>query len=72
MYQDRVDFEEIDFYDNGEIARQYRAPGHPTLVVLRADGEVVRLLPGVSEEQVIVDALEDALHGFEYSSLSAG
>ena len=56
-----MNFDEIDFYDNEEIARQYGAPGHPTLVVLRADGEVVRLLPGMSEEQVIVDALEDAL-----------
>ena len=60
-YGDRIDFKEVDFYDNPDLAQKYKAPGHPTLVVTRPDGTAVRVLPGVSERSEIESALKEAL-----------
>jgi thioredoxin-related protein len=51
----------VDFYDNPDLAQQYKAPGHPTLVITRPDGTAVRVLPGVSERSEIESALKEAL-----------
>jgi len=60
-YGDKVEFKEINFYDNRELADKYKAPGHPTLVITRPDGTAVKVLPGVSERSEIEQALKEAL-----------
>jgi thioredoxin-related protein len=60
-YGDKIEFKEINFYDNRELANKYKAPGHPTLVITRPDGTAVKVLPGVSERSEIEQALKEAL-----------
>ena len=60
-YDGRVQFEEFDFYEDRQVADKYRAPGHPTLVVLKPDGTVVQVLPGVVPKETVVAAIDQAL-----------
>jgi thioredoxin-related protein len=61
QYADRVEYKTIDFYEQNDLARKYKAPGHPTLVFLKADGSVSQVLPGVSSKEDIESALNEAL-----------
>ncbi len=60
-YESRIEFTEIDYYDNDDLARKYGAVGHPTLVLTQPDGEAAWVRPGVSSREEIVEALEGAL-----------
>ncbi len=57
-YADKVEFREVDFYENRDMARKYNAPGHPTLVITKPDGTAVSVLPGVPSRETIVEALK--------------
>jgi thioredoxin-related protein len=60
-YESRIEFKEIDYYDNSDLARQYGAVGHPTLVLTQSNGESAWVRPGVSSREEIVEAIEGVL-----------
>ena len=60
-YSDRVEFEEVNFYENRELVTKYGAPGHPTLVITHPDGTAARVMPGVPDRSEIEDALNEVL-----------
>jgi len=60
-YGDRIEFTEVDFYQNSDLANRYGAPGHPTLVLTTPDGEAAWVRPGVSQREEIVKAFEAVL-----------
>jgi thioredoxin 1 len=60
-YGDRVEFEELDLYENRDVADKYDVLGHPTLVFLRADASLSSVIPGVPKEKEIRKALDQAL-----------
>lgn len=63
LYQDRVDFHilNIDRASSQPLVRQYQAYGIPLIVLLDADGHVVRRLAGYQTEDDLIAALEALL-----------
>ncbi len=61
QYGDRIDFKEINYYDNRDLAAKYRAPGHPSLAFVDGDGKLTLLLAGVPSKASIEDALQPLL-----------
>ena len=58
-YSDSVRFEEINFYENRDLAAKYGVSGHPSLVFTKPDGSRFRVLAGVPTEETIEQALKD-------------
>jgi protein-disulfide isomerase len=61
-YGDRVAFAGIDFYnqENRGLAERYGALGHPTFVVVGADGAVIETFTGYTEEPDLEAAIQRA------------
>ena len=64
-YGDRVAFQRLNAdEDNGRAAAQaYRVRGHPAIVVINAQGDVVWSRVGVQPRDVVTSALESVLAG---------
>jgi thioredoxin-like negative regulator of GroEL len=64
-YGDRVAFQRLNAdEDDGRAAAQtYRVRGHPAIVVINAQGDVVWSRVGVQPRDVVVSALESILAG---------
>lgn len=64
-YGDRVAFQRLNLdEDDGQAAAQtYRLRGHPAIVVINAQGDVVWSRVGVQPPDVVAGALESALAG---------
>ena len=64
-YGDRVAFQRLNTdEDDGRVAAQtYRLRGHPAVVVINAQGEVVWARLGVQPQDVVASALESVLAG---------
>ena len=62
-YGDRVAFQRLNVDDDdGRIAAQhYRMRGHPAIVVINAQGNVVWSRVGVQPREVVASALESVL-----------
>lgn len=61
-YGDRVAFAGIDFYnqENRGLAERYGALGHPTFVVVGADGAIIETFTGYTEEAALEVAVRRA------------
>ena len=62
-YGDRVAFQRLnaDENDGREAAQTYRVRGHPAIVVINAQGDVVWSRLGVQPREVVASALESVL-----------
>ena len=65
QYGDRVAFAGVDYNNraNRELVQRYRVRGHPTFVVLDANGAVVREFVGQTAEADLEAALQRATAG---------
>jgi thioredoxin-related protein len=61
QYGDRIDFKEINFYENRDLAAKYRAQGHPSLAFVDGNNQMTMLLTGVPSKASIEDALQPLL-----------
>jgi len=63
LYQDRVDFHilSVDRASSQPLVRQYQAYAIPLIVLLDADGHLVRRLAGYQTEAELIAALEALL-----------
>ena len=61
-YGDKVAFANVDYNSapNAELAERYEVLGHPTYVVLGADGEVIQSFRGYTEGAELEAALQEA------------
>jgi len=63
QYRDRVDFHilSVDRASSQALVRQYQAYAIPLIILLDADGHLVRRLSGYQTEEQLVAALEALL-----------